>query len=84
MIILSTLVGVGLNFIGIDPIKALIYSAVANGLVAPIVLVLIVLLSGNKKVMGKRTNHPAIAILGWLITILMILAGAATIISLFI
>src|SRR3989338_8486425 len=41
VIILSTLIGVGMNFVGIDPIKALIYSAVANGLVAPVILVTI-------------------------------------------
>lgn len=84
IIIISTLVGGGLNFVGIDPIKALIYSAVANGLVAPIVLVLIVLISSSKKVMGERTNHPIIAVLGWLITGIMIVAGVAAIISFFI
>lgn len=81
VIIFSTLIGVGLNFVGIDPIKALIYSAVGNGLVAPIILILIVLLSSSKKVMGERTSHPLIAFLGWLITIMMTLAGAATIVS---
>ena len=84
VIIFSTLIGVILNFVGIDPIKALIYSAVGNGLVAPVILVLIVLLSSNKKVMGERKNHPIISFLGWLITIIMMLAGVATIASLFI
>lgn len=79
IIIISTLLGVGLNFLGIDPIKALIFAAVVNGLVAPVVLVLILLLSSNKKVMGDRVNHPVATILGWSITILMILAGVATI-----
>lgn len=83
VIILSTLVGVGLNFLNIDPIKALIYSAVANGLIAPVILVLIVLLSSNKKIMGERTNHPVTAILGWVITIVMVTAGLATIFSFF-
>lgn len=83
VIIFATLIGVGLNFVGIDPIKALIYSAVANGLVAPIILVLIVLLSSNKKVMGERKNHPIIAGLGWLITMAMAAAGLATIASSF-
>ncbi len=83
VIIFSTLIGLFINFIGLDPIKTLIYSAVANGLVAPVILVLIVMLSSNKKVMGERVNHPAIAGLGWFITIAMIIAGAATIFSLF-
>lgn len=81
VIIFSTLIGVGLNFIGIDPIKALIYSAVGNGLVAPVVLILIIALSSNKKVMGERANHPIVTILGILITIAMIVAGLATISS---
>lgn len=83
VIILSTLVGVGLNFLNIDPIKALIYSAVGNGLIAPVILILIVLLSNNKKIMGNRTSHPVTAILGWFITIAMVLAGLATIYSIF-
>jgi Mn2+/Fe2+ NRAMP family transporter len=41
IIIFSMLIGLGLNFIGLDPIKALIYSAVGNGIVAPVILVLI-------------------------------------------
>lgn len=84
VIIFSMLIGLGLNFVGIDPIKALIYSAVANGLVAPPILILIVLLSSNKKVMKGRVNHPAITALGWVICGVMVLAGGATIISLFV
>lgn len=82
-IIISTLIGLGINFIGFDPIKTLIYSAVINGLIAPVILVLIILLSNNKKVMGDRVNHPVTTALGWFITLVMIAAGLATIISLF-
>ena len=81
VIIISMMVGMGINFIGLDPIKALLYSAVANGLAAPVVLVLIVLMSNNKKVVGHRTSHPIINILGWVITGAMIIAGVATILS---
>lgn len=83
VIILSTLIGVGMNFVGIDPIKGLIWSAVLNGLAAPPVLILIVLVSRNKKIMGERSNHPLTSALGWLITGAMILAGVATIVSIF-
>jgi Mn2+/Fe2+ NRAMP family transporter len=82
IIIFSTLIGLGLNFIGLDPIKALIYSAVANGLVAPVVLVLIVLLGSNKKIMGNRVNGPWAKTIGWIATGLMVVAGLATIYSL--
>jgi len=83
VIILSTLIGLAINFLGIDSIKALIYSAVANGLIAPVVLILIVLLSANKKVMGSNVNHPVVTALGWLIVAIMVVAGVATIISFF-
>ena len=82
IIIISTLIGLAINFGSLDPIKALIYSAVANGLVAPVVLVLIVGISANKKIMGSRVNHPITTLLGWLITLVMVIAGLATIFSL--
>jgi Mn2+/Fe2+ NRAMP family transporter len=83
VIIIAMLVGLALNFLNIDPIKALIYSAVANGLVAPVILILIVLISNNEKIMGQRKNHPLITAFGWLITIAMGLVGIATIVSIF-
>ncbi len=83
VIIISMLVGLGINFLGIDPIKALIYSAVGNGLAAPLVLFLIVKLSSNPKVMGEWVNKRSVTGLGWLITIIMSLAGLAAIVSLF-
>ncbi len=82
IIILSMLVGLGLNFIGLDPIKALIYSAVANGLVAPFILFFIVKISSNKQVMGHWRNRPLTTFVGWLTTAVMAAAGIAAIISL--
>lgn len=83
VIIISMLIGLAMNFIGLNPMKALIYSAVLNGLIAPIVLVLIVQLSANPKIMGPRTNKPLTTFLGWIIVILMNLAGLAALIALF-
>jgi Mn2+/Fe2+ NRAMP family transporter len=82
VIIISMCLGLLLNFTSIDPIKALIYAAVANGLVAPIVLVFIVHISGSKKIMGKHANKPAVSVLGWIITGVMIIIGLATIAAL--
>lgn len=82
VIIISLLVGLGMNFIGLDPIKALIYSAVANGLVAPVVLLFIVLISSNRRVMGEWVNHRSTTIIGWAVTGLMFIAGAAAIFAL--
>ncbi len=83
VIIISMLIGLLINFIGLDPIKALIYSAVGNGLIAPLVLALIVIISSNKKVMGGWVNNPFVTILGWGITLIMLVSGVAAIYSLF-
>jgi Mn2+/Fe2+ NRAMP family transporter len=82
IIIISMLVGLGLNFVGLDPIKALIYSAVANGLVAPFILFFIVRLSSSKKLMGHWRNRPLTTFIGWGTTLLMAVAGVAAIASL--
>ncbi len=81
VIIVSMLIAVGANIIGLDPIKGLLYAAVANGLVAPVVLYFIVRISGR---MHRHRNHWFISAMGWLITGLMTLAGLAAIVSLFI
>lgn len=83
VIIISIIFGMLLNFIGLDPIKALIYSAVANGLVAPVMLVIIVIISSSKKVMGEKVNGPVTKAVGWITTALMVVAGIATIYSIF-
>ena len=83
IIIFSFLIGLALNFIGLNPIKALIYSAVGNGLVAPIVLLFIVLLSSNKRVMGEWVNKRYITIIGWIVVALMAVSGIAAVISMF-
>ena len=79
IIIISMLIGFVINFVGFDPIKALIYSAVLNGMVAPVILVLIVIISSNRVIMGKNSNHPVTEFLGWVITGIMVVAGIATI-----
>jgi len=83
VIIVSIIVGILINFIGIDPIKALLYSAVANGIVAPVILIFIVKISSNKKIMGEYRNKPITKSLGWIATILMGVTAIAAIISLF-
>jgi NRAMP (natural resistance-associated macrophage protein)-like metal ion transporter len=83
IIIFSIILGVILNFVGIHPIKALIYSAITNGIIAPIVLVFIVQISSNHKIMGHYKNSRAKKIIGWTTIILMSITAIAAIISLF-
>jgi len=82
VIILAVLVGLAFNFMGIHPIKILLYSAVLNGLVAPVILILIVSMSSNKRIMGENANGPILKIVGWVTTSLMFLVGSATIVLL--
>jgi Mn2+/Fe2+ NRAMP family transporter len=84
IIIFSMLVGLTLNLIGIDPIPMLIYSAVANGIIAPIILFFIVRISADKKIMGEWKNHKVITGIGIATIIVMTIAGVATILSFFI
>lgn len=55
-IILATMVGLGLVFVGVDPVAALYYSAVINGVVAVPLLVIIFLIGNNRKILGERTS----------------------------
>ena len=75
LIAASTLVGVLINFVGINPISALFWTAVVNGFVAPPLLVLLMLVSNNRKVMGKRANGFALNALGWFATFTMFAAA---------
>lgn len=83
VIIISMLFGLSLNFIGLNPIKALIYSAVLNGIVAPVIIVLILLIARNKHVMGEWKNGKVSASFGWILAALMTISGLAAIYSLF-
>ncbi len=71
LIIVSTLLGLAGNFLGINPVRALIYSAITNALVAPFILVAVVRLASDKKLMGKQVSTPRIHFVGWLTVALM-------------
>jgi Mn2+/Fe2+ NRAMP family transporter len=74
-IILATLVGLALVFIGVDPVAALYYSAVINGVVAVPLLVIIFMIGNNKKILGKRTSGKLSNLL--LIITALLMGGAA-------
>lgn len=84
ILIISMVIGFFINFLGFNPIKLLIYTAVINGLVAPLILFVIVQMTSSKHVMKENVSHPFITALGWFITGIMALTGIATIIALFI
>ena len=71
----ATLVGAALNFTPLDPIKALFWSAVINGVAAVPLMVMIMLMASRTRVMGEFTLRPLLASLGWLSTAAMALAA---------
>ncbi|HEY6447046.1 MAG TPA: divalent metal cation transporter [Acidobacteriaceae bacterium] len=77
LILLSTAVGVGLDFAGINPVKALYWTAVINGLLAPFLLVGILIVASNRKLMQRqpssRLGYTVVAIT----TLVMFAAGVA-------
>lgn len=81
VILVGTLVGVGIDYLGINPIDALFFTAVLNGFVAPPLLVVIMLVSNNKKVMGERTNSRLTNVLGWGAAVVMFLAAGVLLVT---
>src|ERR671924_94179 len=71
IIAISTIVGLGINFVGIDPIKALIYTAVINGITAVPILFAILRIANDKKILEDKTNGSVSNILGWLTFLIM-------------
>ncbi|MFZ4388103.1 MAG: divalent metal cation transporter, partial [Chthoniobacterales bacterium] len=74
VIIISVLAALGIQYSPINPMKALIWSAVINGIVAVPLMAVIIILASNKSVMGDYTASRPIVILGWIATAIM---GAA-------
>ncbi|MEI7727428.1 MAG: divalent metal cation transporter [Bacteroidota bacterium] len=79
IIAVSLILGLLMNYIGISPIKALIYSAILYGMTAPVLIAIILHISNNKKIMGKFTNGKKANILGFATLILMTVAAVVLI-----
>ncbi|GBL45913.1 manganese transport protein MntH [Sulfuriferula multivorans] len=77
IIILSTVIGVALGFISINPIKALYWSAVINGVISVPIMVVMMLMAVRPEIMGRFVLSPRLRILGWLATLMMALAVGA-------
>lgn len=75
-IVAGTILGVGINFIDVDPIKALFWVAVINGVVAVPLMVVMMLMTMRRDVMGDFTLPRPLQIVGWLSTAVMAVAVA--------
>jgi NRAMP (natural resistance-associated macrophage protein)-like metal ion transporter len=81
VIVISTLVGMLINFVGVNPVDALFWTAVLNGFLAPPLLVVIMLIANNKEVMGDRVNGVVANVLGWATAVAMFAAAVGLVLT---
>lgn len=81
IIAISLILGLSLQYIGISPIQALIYSAILYGLTAPVLIAIILHICNNKKIMGEHTNGKISNLLG-VITLMLMTISSITLIYL--
>jgi Mn2+/Fe2+ NRAMP family transporter len=75
-IAVATLIGIGFNFVGLDPMKALFWCAVLNGVVAVPLMAVMMVMATQRKVMGDFVLPPLLRFMGWLCTAVMTIAVA--------
>ena len=79
MIVVSLVAGLCLQFLGITPVQALLYTAILYGLTAPVMIAVLLHIGNNKKIMGTHTNSVLSNVLGWLTLLLMTAAAVGLI-----
>jgi len=80
VIAVAVVVGLALNYAGLNAVKMLFWSAVVNGLLAPPLVILVVLVTSDTKIMGHRTNSAAMRVLGWTCAAAMSIAAVALVV----
>jgi Mn2+/Fe2+ NRAMP family transporter len=73
----AVFVGLSLNFLKLNAVRMLFYAAVINGVLAPPLIVLVTMLTSDKKVMGERTNPTWLKVIGWGTALVMTAATVA-------
>jgi NRAMP (natural resistance-associated macrophage protein)-like metal ion transporter len=71
----ATVIGLSLNFLGMNPIRALYWSAVINGIVAVPLMVMLMIMSANIKIVGKFPLTRYLRTMGWIATAVMLIAS---------
>jgi NRAMP (natural resistance-associated macrophage protein)-like metal ion transporter len=77
IIMISLLLGLSMNYIGISPIQALIYTAILYGVTAPVLIGIILHISNNEEIMGEYTNSRYLNVMGGIALVLMAVAAIA-------
>jgi NRAMP (natural resistance-associated macrophage protein)-like metal ion transporter len=81
VLVAATLIGTSIDFTAVDPIKALLWSAVANGVVAVPIMAVMMALGTNRRILGEHTLTMRHRVLGWLATAVMAAAVAAMLVT---
>lgn len=81
VIVIALILGLLINYLGISPIKALLYTAILYGLTSPVLIAMVLHISNNKKIMKDNTNSKLSNFLGFL-TLILMTAAAVTLIYL--
>lgn len=79
-----TLIAVALNFLGLNPMKALVWSGIVQGFSTPPLLLLILLMTNNRRIMGDHVNSASTNVLGWVTTVAIFSASIGLIATWFI
>lgn len=80
-IVVITLVALALNFVGVNPMRALVVAGIVQGVSAPPLLMLVMLMTNDPKVMGPSVNTRVVNVLGWATTLVVFAASAAPIVT---
>ena len=75
-------IGITIDWIGLNPMKALFWSAVLNGIAAAPIMVAMMIVASSRKIMGRFVEHWPSMVLGWATTAVMAVASIATLASL--
>lgn len=81
VIAISTVIGIALGFTSIDPIKALYWSAVINGVISVPIMVVMMLMAAHPEIMGKFVITSGLRVMGWLATLMMAAAVTAMLLT---
>jgi Mn2+/Fe2+ NRAMP family transporter len=80
-IVVFTLLAIGLNFFGINPMKALVFAGIVQGFSTPFLMLLVMRITNNRRIMGKWVNNRAMNVLGWLTTAAMFAAAIGLVVT---
>jgi Mn2+/Fe2+ NRAMP family transporter len=80
-IALFSVVAMGMNFLGVNPMKALVWAGIVQGFSTPPLMLLIMLMTNNRSIMGERVNSRGINVLGWITTVAIFGATVGLIIT---